>query len=126
LAVVDSRAAGRIYNVGEAEPLSEFDWIGRIGQAAGWNGEIVSVPDGLLPEHLKMNLDWRCHLVADTNRIRSELGYDEGLTVEQRFERTVQWERANPPVEVNEALFDYEAEDRCLERIHRTGSASLV
>jgi len=126
LAVVDARAAGRIYNVGEPEPLSELDWIGNIGKAAGWSGEIVIVPDELMPRHLQMGLDWRCHLVADTSRIRSELGYKEELTTEVRFDRSVRWERANPPAEIDSALFDYEAEDRCLERIrgHESGHCS--
>ena len=126
LAVVDSHAAGRIYNVGEPEPLSEFEWIGKIGQAAAWNGEIVTVPDRLMPEHLKMDFDWRCHLVADTNRIRSELGYKEDLTTERRFQRTVEWERLNPPPEIDPGLFDYEAEDRWLKTMNGFGSGSLV
>jgi len=125
LAVLDPRAAGRIYNVGEPEPLRESDWIRGIGEAAGWSGEIVRVPDELVPDHLRMDLDWRCHLVADTNRIRLELGYDEGLPREARFEKSVDWERENPPGEINPALFDYPAEDRCLERLGRSGSGSL-
>jgi hypothetical protein len=110
----------------EPEPLSEFEWIARIGKAVGWSGDII---DGCVPEHLKTDLDWRCHLIADTSRIRSELGNAEGLSQEQRFEKRVTWESVNPPAEVNPALFDYEAEDRCLDRIRgveSTGSASLV
>jgi nucleoside-diphosphate-sugar epimerase len=124
LAAVDSRAAGRIYNVGEPRALAEFEWIDRIGRAAGWNGEIIRVPDALVPDHLKMDLDWRCHLAADTSRLRSELGYAEGLPLEDRFSRTVAWERANPPAQINAALFDYQAEDRCLARIDAPGWAA--
>jgi nucleoside-diphosphate-sugar epimerase len=122
LAVVDSRAAGVTYNVGEPDPMSEFDWIGRIGRAAGWTGEIVRVPDELMPEHLRIDLDWRCHLVADTSRIRSELGYNEALPAQTRLERTLEWERANPPDEIDRRLFDYSAEDQCLETMRRPGS----
>jgi nucleoside-diphosphate-sugar epimerase len=122
LAVLDSRAAGRTYNVGEPDPISEFDWISRIGMAAGWTGEIARVPGDLMPVHLRMDLDWRCHLVADTNRIRSELGYSEGLPREARFDKTVQWERANPPAEIAPGLLDYPAEDQCLARIRGSES----
>ena len=122
LSVLDSRAAGRTYNVGEIDPVSEFDWIGRISRAAGWTGEIVRVPDELMPGHLRIDLDWRCHLVADTSRIRSELGYNEALPAGTRLQRTVDWERANPPHEIDLRLFDYSAEDQCLETMCRPGS----
>jgi nucleoside-diphosphate-sugar epimerase len=125
LAVVDSRAAGVTYNVGEPDPMSELDWIGRIARAAGWTGEIVRVPDELMPGHLRIDLDWRCHLVADTSRIRSELGYSESLPTQTRLERTVEWERANPPDEIALRLFDYPAEDQCLETMRRPRSEPL-
>jgi len=117
LAVTDSRAAGRTYNVGEPGPLSEYDWISAIGRAAGWHGEIARIRDELLPVHLRMDLDWRCHLVADTTRIRLELGYAEGLPREVRVHKTVEWEWENPPQEIEARLFDYQAEDRCIEKI---------
>lgn len=33
LAVADGRGAGRVYNVGEAEALTEAEWIREIGRA---------------------------------------------------------------------------------------------
>src|SRR4029079_11562659 len=35
LAAVDARAAGRVYNVGESESLTELEWSRRIASAAG-------------------------------------------------------------------------------------------
>lgn len=52
LAVVDERAAGRIYNVGEPAPLTWAEWVREIGRVVGWNGEIVPMPKDRLPKHL--------------------------------------------------------------------------
>jgi hypothetical protein len=56
------------------------------------------------------------HLVADTTRIRSELGYREPVTREEAIRRSVAWQRANPP-SVDAARFDYDAEDDAARRV---------
>jgi nucleoside-diphosphate-sugar epimerase len=114
LAVTDERAAGRSYNVGEQYPPSWAGWVRGIGDAAGWDGEVVAVPDDRLPGHLDWGLDTRQHWVADTSRIRRELGYKETLPREEALRRTVEWERAHPPDEADPASFDYAAEDAAL------------
>jgi hypothetical protein len=43
LATLDDRAAGRVYNVGEADTLTEAEWVREIGRAAGWPGEVLTV-----------------------------------------------------------------------------------
>ncbi|MDX9858521.1 MAG: NAD-dependent epimerase/dehydratase family protein [candidate division Zixibacteria bacterium] len=111
LAVTDDRATGRVYNVGEPEALTERDWIKAIGRAAGWNGEIVGVPEEHLPRHLKQPLDYRHHLDADSSRIRQELGYTEPIDRAEALCRTVEWERVSPPDAIKEEDFDYRAED---------------
>ncbi len=70
LAVTEQRAQGRIYNVGEREALSEAEWVKVIGRAAGWEGEIVTVPKDRLPEHLVVQYNTDQHLAVDTTRIR--------------------------------------------------------
>jgi nucleoside-diphosphate-sugar epimerase len=114
LAVTDERAAGRSYNVGEQYPPSWAGWVRGIGDAAGRDGEVVAVPDDRLPGHLDWGLDTRQHWVADTSRIRRELGYKETLPREEALRRTVEWERAHPPDEADPASFDYAAEDAAL------------
>ena len=114
LAITDERAAGRVYNVGEEDPPSWAGWVRGIGRAAGWDGEVVAVPDDRLPGHLDWGLDTRQHWVADTSRIRRELGYTETLPRDEALRRTVEWERAHPPEEVDPASFDYAAEDAAL------------
>ena len=119
LAVTDERAAGRVYNVGEEDPPSWAGWVRGIGRAAGWDGEVVAVPGDRLPGHLDWGLDTRQHWVADTNRIRRELGYTETLPRDEALRRTVEWERAHPPEEVDPASFDYAAEDAALAGMRR-------
>ena len=114
LAVTEEHAAGRVYNVGEADPPPWAGWVREIGRAAGWDGEVVAVPENVLPKHLDWGLDTAQQWVADTARIRRELGYREAVPREEALRKTVEWERANPPVKVDLALFDYAAEDATL------------
>jgi uncharacterized protein YbjT (DUF2867 family) len=53
LAVDDERAAGRVYNVAEPTVYAEADWVRRIGDAAGWSGEVVAIAETDLPEQLR-------------------------------------------------------------------------
>jgi hypothetical protein len=92
LAVTDERAAGGVYKVGEPDPPSWAGWVSEIGDA-GWDGEVVAVPDDRLPEHLDWGLATRQHWVADTSRIRWELGFQEEISREEALRRTVRWER---------------------------------
>lgn len=115
LAVTDERAAGRIYNVGEPETLSQADWVRAIGKAAGWTGKVVALTKDRLPKHLISDIDSTQDLITDTSRIRKELGYKETMSCEEALRRTVVWERANPPKEIDPAMFDYAAEDAILK-----------
>jgi nucleoside-diphosphate-sugar epimerase len=118
LALTDQRAKGRIYNVGDREALSEAEWVEAIGKAAGWQGEIVTVSKERLPEHLASDHNTDQHLVADTTRIRQELGYQEQMSRQEALQRTIEWERAHPPEQVDATLFDYEAEDALLAEMN--------
>jgi nucleoside-diphosphate-sugar epimerase len=121
LAVVDERAAGRVYNVGESQALSEREWIREIGRAAGWRGRVVAVSPEHLPPHLATDANTQQHLVVDTTRIRQELGYDEPLPRDEALARTVAWERAHPPDTVDPGQFDYAAEDAALAELGQGG-----
>ncbi|MGI8826190.1 MAG: NAD-dependent epimerase/dehydratase family protein [Chloroflexota bacterium] len=65
LAVVNDRAAGRIYNVAEPEALSMTEWIKAIGRATGWRGETVPLPHDQLPAHLQTPNHWDQDWVVD-------------------------------------------------------------
>ncbi|HEX8183719.1 MAG TPA: NAD-dependent epimerase/dehydratase family protein, partial [Blastocatellia bacterium] len=117
LAVTDDRAAGRIYNVGEPDALSESEWVESIAAAAQWNGAIIHVPEELMPPQLVAPYDLEHHIVGDTTAIREELGYAESISRDEAMNRTVEWERASPPQQVDMAQFDYAAEDEALARL---------
>jgi nucleoside-diphosphate-sugar epimerase len=97
LAVTDDRAAERIYNVGEAEALTETAWVRAIGRAAGWDGDVIALPREQTPTHLVPKIDTAQHWVVDTTRIRSELGYHDPVARDEALRRTVEWQRTNPP-----------------------------
>lgn len=119
LAVTNERAAGRIYNVAEPEALPEAEWVRRIGQAAGWKGEIVTLPKERMPAHLKSASNWDQHWAVDTSRIRQELGYKEPVPLDEALQRAVEGERAHPPETFDPAQFDYAAEDAALTELSR-------
>ena len=117
LAATDARAANRIFNVGEEEAWSRAEWVERVGRAVGWGGEVISMPDDLLPEHLKTPTSYAHDLVVDTGRVRQELGYQERVPRDEALLKTVEWERENPPADADPAQFDYAAEDAAAERL---------
>jgi nucleoside-diphosphate-sugar epimerase len=115
LAAVNARAAGRIYNVGEPDSLSELEWAGRIASAAGWHGRLVTLPAERTPPHLLMPGNTDQHWSIDTTRIREELGYRETIAQAEAIRRTIDWERANPTTSSPHPV-DYEAEDAALRQ----------
>jgi len=113
LAITDPKANGRVYNVGETSALSQREWITRLAKIVGWEGKIVTFPQDRLPKHLKSDEHWEHHLVADTTRIRTELGYTEIVDADTALRRTVEWELANRVPDPKERS-EYAAEDAAL------------
>jgi nucleoside-diphosphate-sugar epimerase len=119
-AVVDERAAGRVYNVGEEPALSEAGWVREIGRVAGWGGDVVAVPRDLAPAHVVPDTNPAQGMVLDTARIRAELGYAERASRGDALRRTVAWEREHPPARrpsEQEWAERYRAEDVTLARL---------
>ncbi|MBE3562022.1 MAG: NAD-dependent epimerase/dehydratase family protein [Ktedonobacteraceae bacterium] len=116
LAIDSEQASGRIYNVGEEPALSLAEWVCAIGDACGWQGEIVIRPEEQFPAHMVLDIDTRQDLVADTTRIRRELGYRERVSQPEALRRTIAWERAHPPAKIEAQQFDYAGEDAILAR----------
>jgi len=114
LATVSDRAAGRTYNVGEADALSELEWARMIARATGWRGELVVVPSARAPAHLRPAINYDQHWVADTTRIREELGYREHVSRDEAVRRTIEWQRGHPPAQIDPQMYDYAAEDAVL------------
>ena len=117
LAVTGERASGRIYNVGEPFTMTMAERLRKIGEAAGWHGSIVLAPQGKLPQPLTWGINAEQHIVVDSSRIREELGYKERIDLDEAFSRTIDWERAHPPTEIDPKDFDYAAEDAILAEL---------
>jgi nucleoside-diphosphate-sugar epimerase len=113
-AVVDDRAAGRIYNVADSESPPLAAWIQMIGAAAGWTGGVVSVPAEQLPQHLASEVRAEQDLTLDTTRIRTELDFAELVSLDEALRRTVGWEREHAPQEAAPTAQQYAAEDDIL------------
>jgi nucleoside-diphosphate-sugar epimerase len=117
LAVTDERAAGRIYNIAEPHTSSQIDWLRDVGRVAGWAGEVVSVPDELMPPNpMGVTNNYAQHMVMDSTRIRAELGFTERVSRDEGIQRAIAWERTHPPERVNPKWVDFAAEDAALAR----------
>jgi len=114
LAISDEHSIGRIYNVAEAEALTTAEWIKRIGKAAKWEGEVIIVPKDRVRPWMEPGINTDQHWAVDTTRIRKELGYQEIVPQAEALRRTVDWEQANPPAEIDPKHFDYATEDAFL------------
>jgi nucleoside-diphosphate-sugar epimerase len=114
LAITKDEAAGRVYNVGEEGAPTQREWTERIGRACGWGGRVVVLPGAKTPKHLANEMNTAQQLVTDTRRIRRELGYSEPTPPEEALRRTIEWERANPPAQIDPAAYDYAAEDAAM------------
>jgi nucleoside-diphosphate-sugar epimerase len=113
LAARSDHAAGRIYNVGDTDALSELEWAQAVASAMDWTGAFVVLPDDKAPRHLQLPANLDQHWVADSSRIRNELGYRDAVPRSDALRRTVAWERTHPPA-IDPAQFDYTAEDTAL------------
>ncbi len=114
VAVLDQRAAGRIYNIGESSVPTMAERVRLIGRVAGWDGAIVPLPADRLPQHLRAPYEPRQDLVVDVTRFRTELDFTEPLTTEEGLRRTIAWERVNPPETGDPGPAEYAAEDAAL------------
>ncbi|HMK22951.1 MAG TPA: NAD(P)-dependent oxidoreductase, partial [Terriglobales bacterium] len=114
LAATSERAAGRIYNVCEEPTLAELVWRNKITRQMHWPGKFVTLPKERSPKHLWFPGNSAQHVVATSERIRSELGYQEPISLEESIHRTIAWEKQNPPATIDSQQFDYEAEDAAI------------
>ncbi len=109
----DDRATGGVYNLGEPDALSEAEWVAAVGRAAGWSGQVVPIERSRWPVERQLPYDWNQDLVADTTRLRDELGYVEPIDRDEALRRTVAWQRDQN--RLGDSSREYAAEDRCLE-----------
>jgi nucleoside-diphosphate-sugar epimerase len=113
VAASSDQAAGRTYNVGEVDVLTEAEWVRGIAAEFGWDGDVVAAAPEVLPADLRVPLPAQ-DLFADTSRIRRELNYVESVPRPEGLRRAVEWERdqqrGEPPP-------DYTSEDAALRSL---------
>ena len=114
LAATSDQAAGRIYNICEEPSLSELAWQRKITAQTNWPGQFIVLPRSKTPKHLVLPGNAAQHVVASSERIRTELGYEEPVEIDEAIRRTIAWEQKNPPSTINPQQFDYDAEDAAL------------
>ena len=114
LAATLDQAARRGYNIAEPATFTELEWATLVARTAGWHGDFVTLPAEKAPTHLRSPSNLAQHWVANSQRIREELGYAELISLDEGLRRTIAWERQNRPSQVDSRQFDYDAEDKAL------------
>jgi UDP-glucose 4-epimerase len=96
LALESDAAAGEVFNLGERRTPSIALWARMILDAAGSDAELVRVPDDVLPEDMGLSGPIDQHLLCDSAKARTVLGWEDGDPMD-RLRRSVAWHLANPP-----------------------------
>ncbi|MBT5831719.1 MAG: NAD-dependent epimerase/dehydratase family protein [Candidatus Latescibacteria bacterium] len=117
LALTNPVAANKIYNISETYTHTTAEWDQKIADATQWSGQIKVLPQSQMPKHLvDDDANWTQNLNTDSTRIRQELGYQEIVPLDEALLRTIAWERENSPKQIDEAQFDYAAEDQAFQQ----------
>ena len=118
LAITNERAAGRLYNIAELQTRTMLDFIRAIGDQLNWQGELIQVPSGHLPDELGIPLRTEQNIIVDSKRIREELGYREIFSFKEGLKKTIDWELSNMPVKIGH---DDDKDDAILNELRKTG-----
>lgn len=121
LSLTNPNAAGQVYNISEPYTDTSLEWDQKIATATQWEGQFEILPQSAMPPHLIDEANWTQNLDTDSSRIRQELGYEEIISLDEALQRTIAWERENPPPKIDEAQFNYEAEDNALAQYKNQG-----
>lgn len=112
-AVENQASVKQIYNVGEEITMSELQWIMALKRLMNWNGEVVVVPKEAFGEELP--LETRQDLVMDTSKIRTDLKFNEHISLDEGLRKTIQWELET--LEQNPLQIDYAREDAIIQKL---------
>lgn len=103
-------AAGQVFNVGELATDTMREYAQRILRSAGWEAELVTVPDEDVPADLAVTRSVAQDFLCDSGKLARTLGWrpaDPELSVG----RSVRWHLAHPP---ESAGADFTPDDRAL------------
>lgn len=89
-------AAGEVLNLCEWPCASIRTWVEQILDAAGWEGELVTVTDAAVAEDLELTLAMPQHLLLSPAKAERLLGWRHG-DPSAAVARSVRWHLAHPP-----------------------------
>jgi nucleoside-diphosphate-sugar epimerase len=110
LALEHRGIAGEVFNLAERPTASIRLWAERILQVAGFEAELVRVPDESLPDDLRYTGSVSQHLYADASKARAVLKWQPGDPLDG-LRRSVEWHLAHPPTDLDPG---FEADERAL------------
>ena len=109
-AIVDERAMGRVFNVGEENTPMTSERVAQMAREVQWSGAVIPMPFERLPPHLRPPYEAPQDLVMDTGRLRRELDFTDPVTSKEGLRRTIAWELTHA-LEGEELHLQYAAED---------------
>jgi len=112
LAATHPGASGRIYNLADQGNYSEVEWAQQVAAACAWPGRLVVTAPEHTPPHLRVHANTAQPWLADTARIRRELGFRERVALAPALAATLAWERQQPDADAD--LVAYASEDAAL------------
>jgi nucleoside-diphosphate-sugar epimerase len=112
LAALDhpAAAAGQVFNVGDPVTDTVRDYAVRILAAAGYEAELVTVPEPLVPDDLEATKAIPQHFLVDSRKAMTQLGW-RPTDPAQTIPISVRWHLANPPADPDQ---DFSPDDRAL------------
>jgi nucleoside-diphosphate-sugar epimerase len=88
---VENNIGNEIYNLAAQEILTELEWYQEIANLMDWHSDIIVAKDNSVPN----NMNLKQHLIADTTKIREQLGYKEIFSTREGLDETIHWELEN-------------------------------
>jgi nucleoside-diphosphate-sugar epimerase len=114
LALDSKQAAGEIFNVSDEDQFAHAQWVQLIAQSLGASIEIVGLPpalNGVASHLLTMAGTTTDHILANTSKARTQLGYRDVVRAADALAESVRWRAEHPPASTVDP-FDYALEDR--------------
>jgi UDP-glucose 4-epimerase len=110
LALESEAAAGDVLNLAEERTWPARVWAERILAAAGWDAELVTVPDSAIPPDMPETEGGSQHLLVSALKARELLGWVHS-DPDPAVRASVAWHLANPPQGASD---DFSADDAAL------------
>jgi nucleoside-diphosphate-sugar epimerase len=103
-------AAGQVFNVGDPVTDTVRDYAVRILAAAGFEAELVTVPEALVPDDMEATKSIPQHFLVDSRKAMTQLGWCP-TDPAQTIPISVRWHLAHPPADPDQ---DFSPDDRAL------------